>query len=358
MALRADGAGRRDGRRQRAARRAAAGRRRHDVGLGAARADGDLPRAAADRRLRGPRRRRGRRGAADERGADRRRRADAALLRPDRRPDRLLRAPVRPVPARPLRAGVHRERGRPGHGDAGPVAVLARRLPGRRRRATSSSCCCPTSWPTSGSATPSRRPTGATCGSTSRSPRTASGCGWTTSASSTSTPRPSATWTSASVPTEPTGTPSVGQPVRLRALRRRRRRPARPARRSSATTRSSRCCSAGWPTTTAPRARPPTSSRSPRRSPAGRCTAFFDDWLYAPGPPRRVPGLSARHAQRPVSASRSLRPRRRPAIGRAAARALGGVGGGGGPATDVDADPAQRFGLPPPRVVVDPRQRA
>ena len=83
---------------------------RHDVGLGAARADGDLPRPAADRRLRGARRRaRPATVPLDQRAPCRRRRADAAVLRPDRRPDRLLRAAVRSVPARPVRAGVHRE---------------------------------------------------------------------------------------------------------------------------------------------------------------------------------------------------------------------------------------------------------
>ena len=189
VAVRAHRARRHGGDRQRSSRRAAGGPGPGHVGVGAARADGHLPRAAADRRLRGDRRRPRRRHAARQRRPPSRRRADAAVLRPHRRPDRVLRAAVRSVPARPVRPRLHGELCWPGHGDPGPVAVLPGRLHRGRTRPRSSSCSSPTSSPTSGSATPSRRPTGAICGSTSPSPATPSGCGSITSGSGTSRPR-------------------------------------------------------------------------------------------------------------------------------------------------------------------------
>ena len=89
---------------------------------------------------------------------------------------------------------------------------------------------------------------------------------------------------------EPTRRPTVGDlfgferydggAVVLHALRRR-----------SATTRSSRCSSGGWPTTTARRA-PRDDFIALAEEVSGRAlAAFFDDWLYAPALPD-VPRLS------------------------------------------------------------------
>ena len=54
-------------------------------------------------------------------------------------------------------------------------------------RATSSSCCCRTRWRISGSATPSRRRSGTTSGSTKDGRPTPNGCGSTTKGSTRST---------------------------------------------------------------------------------------------------------------------------------------------------------------------------
>ena len=81
------------------------------------------------------------------------------------------------------------------------------------------------------------------------------------------------------------------QPVRLRALRRRRGRASTPCAGRSATTPSSRCCSAGSPRTTARRARPRTSPRSPSEVAGRDLSAFFATWLDAADPAADVPRL-------------------------------------------------------------------
>ncbi len=135
-----------------------------DMGLAAGRADGDVPRPAPRRRLRRGGRWCGRDGADHERRARRRPRPDAAVLRHDRRPVRVLRAVVRPVPARPVRARHERQWAGRGDGDPGALAVRSRRLPRRVAGYRCSSCSSPTSSPTSGSVTRCRRRRGATCG--------------------------------------------------------------------------------------------------------------------------------------------------------------------------------------------------
>ena len=81
-----------------------------------------------------------------------------------------------------------------------------------------------------------------------------------------------------------------------------------------------------------------------------------------PPPSRAVPRLSGRFSRLGciVAASATVaESRRQPAARQRASRpvaGLGGVGAGGGRRAEVDAEPAQRLGLPPRRAVADPRQ--
>ena len=124
----------------------------------------------------------------DQRRRTEGRRRRRELRRPRRPPAVVLHRTVRHVPVRSVRHRARRLGLRAGDGDTGHAALQPRR-PRRVARATSSTCCWRTSCRTNGSATPCRRRSGTTSGSTRDGPPTPNGCGSTTRDSTRSTAR-------------------------------------------------------------------------------------------------------------------------------------------------------------------------
>src|SRR5262249_38937107 len=124
----------------------------------------------------------------------------------------------------------------------------------------------------------------------------------------------------------------------------------------SATPRSSASCSSGSPATEVARPPPTTSSPPPRTSPGaiwGRSCAASSAFDASSGSYTRKTRVKTAAGW---SAAHHLGPQPRPDAGGTAGAGFGGVGRGGEAQAGVDAQPAQRLGLPRAAAVVHPRE--